>query len=94
MMSCDYLLNTIYNFAEPPKKKKIPKLSDMTKRARSRQERILRITKDKPMSVRDIADMLDKGYETTRQDVRSLIIRGNMKNLSVGGKSAYFVKAI
>ena len=94
MMNCDYLLKTIYNFAEPPKKKKIPKLSEVTRIARTRQDLILDLTKEKPLTVREIATLLDCGYEKTRQDVRSLLSRNKIKNYSAGIKSAYLVKAI
>ena len=94
MMNCDYLLSTIYNFAEPPKKKKVPKLSEVTRLSRARQDLILEITQDRPLSVREITDKLKAKYETTRQDVRSLISRGKMKNYSSGIKSAYLVKAL
>jgi predicted HTH transcriptional regulator len=93
-MNCDYLLSTIYNFAEPPKKKKVPKLSEVTRNSRARQELILALIIENPMTVREICDRLECKYENTRQDVRSLISRGKAENLSHGMSSKYLVRAV
>lgn len=86
-------VRSIYNFAQPPKKKKVPKLSEVTRISRDRQDFILSLVQDKPLTVREIADIVGKGYETTRQDIRSLISRGKMINLSHGIGSKYLVRA-
>ena len=92
MMNCDYLLNTIYNFAEPPKKKKVPKTTERVLLSRARQDLIVEFVRDKPLSVPAIAKLTKYSYEVTRQDVRSLISRGKIKNISEG--NTYFVRAV
>mgnify|MGYP003628690595 CR=1 FL=1 len=86
------VVRSIYNFAEPPKKKKVPKTTERVLLSRARQDLILDFIRDKPLSVPAITKLTGHSYEVTRQDVRSLLARGKIKNYSEG--ATYFVGAI
>lgn len=87
------VIRSIYNFAQPPKPKKIPKMTKVTLLSRERQELMLKALKNKAMYVKDIAKITGKTVQVTRLDVHSLIARGKLINLAIG-KAPYYVKAV
>ncbi len=79
-------IKDLYNFAEPPKKKRAVK-SERVMNSRKRQELVLALIQDKPMHVPNIAKALGCSPEVARLDVRSLIARKKAKNHAVGRNS-------
>ncbi len=86
------VLNTIYNGKVIGKKKIIPKLAPATIIARARQRCIVTLIKGRLMGTKDIASALGEEGRTVRGDLRSLIERGEIINLS-SNKQAYLVRA-
>jgi len=83
-------LTGLYNFAKPTKKR-APNQSPVNQRPRQRQNDIVNLTRGNPMTSPQIVKALGIEVRTANSDIRSLLDRGKLINMSL--TKAYYVKA-
>jgi len=70
----------------------LPQEREATKKSKARQKAILRLVKNGGMGISELVNNVRCKREQMRYDVRTMIARGELINLS-SGKSPYFVVA-
>ena len=85
-------ISVIYKDRVIGKKNKIVKMAPKTIAARARQRDIVKLVKGRLMGTKAIARELGAEWRTVKGDVRSLVERGEIINLS-SNKQAYLVRA-